>query len=200
MSRTRRELFTSWLGTVKQAATSVRTDPARSPEALLRPPGALVPDASFLDACTGCGDCVPACPPQAIFTFDTDGSKTLPAIDPANQPCLLCDGVPCIPACPEGALDMPESADKIRIGIARVNPLTCRTFKGELCDLCFQACPYPHSAIMMIGGRPLVGSGSCTGCGLCEKACPERPRAIAVIPERHLIPGLRVPRGEAPEG
>lgn len=200
MSRSRRELFTSWFGTVKQAASAARPDSARSPDSLLRPPGALLPDSAFLEHCNGCGDCIAACPPQAIFSVDGDGGVTLPAIDPGKQPCLLCEEVPCVPACPEGALIKPESAEKIRIGIARVNPLTCRTFKGELCDLCFQACPYPQAAIMMIGGRPLVGSGSCTGCGLCEKICPERPRAITVIPERHLIPGLRVPKGEVPEG
>ncbi len=58
----------------------------------------------------------------------------------------------------------------------------------------------PHTELMMIGGRPLVGSGACTGCGLCEQVCPVRPRAIAVIPERHLVPGLRVPKGEVPGG
>jgi ferredoxin len=53
---------------------------------------------------------------------------------------------------------------------------------------------------MMIGGRPLVGSGACTGCGLCEHACPEEPRAIEVIPERDLVPGLRVPKTEYEAG
>jgi len=52
----------------------------------------------------------------------------------------------------------------------------------------------------MIGGRPLVGSGACTGCGLCEFACPEEPKAIAVVAERLLVPGLRVPKSEYEAG
>ncbi len=198
VSRTRRELFTSWLDAFKDAAAASKSAPATAPKNLLRPPGALLLDEEFLEKCTGCDDCMTACPPGAIFKTRDEEGRILPAIVPTRGPCLMCTDIPCAPACPEGALIKPETAEKIRIGIARVNPLTCLTFKGEVCDLCFQACPYPHAALMMIGGRPLVGSGACTGCGLCEKACPVRPRAIAVIPERHLVPGLRVPKGEVP--
>ena len=53
---------------------------------------------------------------------------------------------------------------------------------------------------MMIGGRPLVGSGACTGCGLCESVCPEEPKAIEIIAERQLVPGLRVPKSEYQAG
>jgi Pyruvate/2-oxoacid:ferredoxin oxidoreductase delta subunit len=70
------------------------------------------------------------------------------------------------------------------------------TFHGEICDKCYTACPYPDQAIMSIGGRPLIGSGACTGCGLCEMACPEYPKAIVVIAERNLVPGLRIPKDE----
>lgn len=200
MSRSRRELFTSWFRTVQSAAEAAKSPVGVTEEELLRPPGALLPDEKFLAACTGCDDCAAVCPPKAIVPFKTADGKTVPVIEPIRQPCLLCTDVPCAGACPEGALLPPDNAAAIRIGIARVNPRTCVTFKGQVCDECFQACPYPNAAIMKIGGRPLVGSGACTGCGLCEKACPERPRAIAVIPERHLVPGLRVPKGEVPSG
>lgn len=200
MSRSRRELFTSWFDTLKEAAAASREKPERSPRNFLRPPGALLPDDDFLQKCTGCDACAEACPPGAIFKIEDPEGRVLPAIEVIRQPCLMCTDIPCAPACPEGALVKPESPERIRIGIAKVNPNTCVTFKGQSCDLCFQACPYPNSALMMIGGRPLVGSGACTGCGLCEQACPVRPRAISVIPERHLVPGLRVPRGEVPGG
>jgi ferredoxin len=49
---------------------------------------------------------------------------------------------------------------------------------------------------MVIGGRPLVSPSHCTGCGLCERACPEDPPTIVVVAERHLVPGLRIPRSE----
>ena len=86
--------------------------------------------------------------------------------------------------------------EKVRIGIAKVDPRRCLTFKGELCTRCYDACPYPYRALMMIGSRPLVGSGACTGCGLCEYACPTHPKAIEIVPERDLVPGLRIPRNE----
>lgn len=200
MSRSRREFFTAWFDAAKDAASVSRQATEKPPRTFLRPPGALLPDQDFLDKCTGCDECVAICPPGAIFKVETSNGKVVPALEVIHQPCLMCTDIPCAPACPEGALIKPESPEKIRIGIARVNPLTCVTFKGQICDLCFQACPYPHAALMMIGGRPLVGSGACTGCGLCEKACPVRPRAIMVIPERDLVPGLRVPKGEVPAG
>lgn len=200
MSRTRREFFTSWFDAAKEAAAASRSPSDKPSRALLRPPGALLPDENFLEKCTGCDECISACPPGILFKIKDDSGKVLPAIETSSKPCLMCTDIPCAPACPEGALIKPESPEKIRIGIARVNPTTCITFKGQTCDLCFQACPYPHSALMMIGTRPLVGSGACTGCGLCEQACPVRPRAIVVIPERHLVPGLRVPKGEVPGG
>ncbi len=200
MNRSRREFFTSWFDAAKEAAAASRKPPEVRPRTFLRPPGALLPDADFLEKCTGCDDCVAACPPGAIFKIEDSDGRVLPAIEARTQPCLMCTDIPCAPACTEGALIKPESPERIRIGIARVNPITCVTFKGEVCDLCFQACPYPHAALMMIGGRPLVGSAACTGCGLCEQVCPVRPRAIAVIPERHLVPGLRVPKGEVPTG
>jgi ferredoxin-type protein NapG len=126
--------------------------------------------------------------------------RRLPAIDPALKPCSLCDDLPCIAACPDGALVDPGGPDRVRIGIAKVDPRRCVTFRGQRCDRCYQICPYPDRAIMMIGSRPLVGSGACTGCGLCEYACPEEPKAIEVIAERLLVPGLRVPRTEYEAG
>lgn len=198
MTRSRRELFTSLFSSLRDGAREVQTSQQASkgsPE-LLWPPGAVTPADAFLERCTGCGDCVEACPPEAIFTVERADGRALPVLDPARQPCLLCDDVPCIPACPEDALAAVGPPEAIRIGIAKVNPTSCVTFRGEVCTSCFDACPYPNQALMMIGGRPLVGSSFCTGCGLCERACPTRPRSIVVIPERHLVPGLRVPKSE----
>jgi len=195
--RSRRDLFTSWFGAFrdvsKAAASAHRPDPAKA----LRPPGALTPDESFLETCTRCGDCIPVCPVNAIVTIEEEDGRRLPAIHPSAKPCRLCDDLPCVTACPDGALVAPDGGPgQVRIGIAKVDPRTCITFKGELCTRCYDACPYPDKALMMIGSRPLVGSGACTGCGLCEYACPTHPKAIEVVPERDLVPGLRVPRNE----
>lgn len=187
--RSRRELLTSWLRPLKDAAH--RSSHRRRTD-MLRPPGAIVPDERFIAACTACGNCIDACPWDAITLIDHEGVK-LPGIDPSTQPCRLCQDLPCISSCPDGALESPGEPEDVRLGVAVVDPRLCVTFHGQPCDRCFRACPYPDRAITMVGGRPLVGRADCTGCGLCEKACPEEPRAIVVVAERLLVPGLRIP-------
>ncbi len=194
--RSRRELFTGWLDAIRGASEVARSPSRPDPDKVLRPPGALTPDERFLEACTGCGDCAPVCPVNAIFMIETSHGRSLPAVRPSLKACVLCEALPCITACPEGALADPGGPQRVRMGTARVDPRRCVTFRGQLCDRCFRACPYPHQAIMMIGGRPLVSPSHCTGCGLCEKACPEDPPTIVVHAERNLVPGLRIPKSE----
>ncbi len=188
----RRDLFR---GLIDAFRSTVPTGP--DPDAVLRPPGALVPDEAFIEACSGCGDCAPVCPADCIMMMEGSPDRQLPAIAPSLKACVLCEELPCIAACPDGALILPEGGpERVRIGIAKVDPRLCVTFRGQQCDRCYRACPYPDRAIMMIGTRPLVGSGACTGCGLCEFACPEEPKAITIVAERLLIPGMRVPKTE----
>lgn len=189
--RSRRELLRDLFGALRRPRPAP-ADPATAP----RPPGALSPDERFLDACTGCGDCAPVCPVDAIIMLRQDDGRLLPAVHPSAAACQLCADLPCIAACPDGALVAPSAPDQVRMGIARVDPCRCVTFTGERCDACYRACPYPDRALMMIGGRPLVGAGACTGCGLCEQACPEAPKAIRIVAERHLVPAMRIPKDE----
>ncbi len=194
-ARSRRELLRDVFGVLRG-----HRPPPPDPTKVLRPPGALAPDERFLDACTACGDCVPACPQDAIFMIRQEDGRLIPAIHPSAEPCHLCHDLPCIAACPDGALVDPGGPERVRIGVARVDPRRCVTFTGERCTDCYRACPYPDQAIMLIGGRPLVGTGACTGCGLCEHACPERPKAIRVVADRHLVPGMRIPKDEMYRG
>lgn len=194
--RSRREILTGWFDLFRETTAAAAGSSTPDPAKVLRPPGALKPDDDFLAACTGCGDCIPVCPPECIISIERDDGRLVPVIDPSVKPCYLCTELPCIAACNEGALVDPGGPERVRLGIAKVDPRLCVTFKGETCRACYTACPYPDQAIMLIGARPLVGSGACTGCGLCEKACPEHPKAIVVIAERNLVPGLRIPRDE----
>jgi len=198
--RSRRELLTGWFEAFRDATSAVAGATKPNLDNLLRPPGALKPDEDFLAACTGCGDCLPVCPPSCIITVEHEDGRDLPVINPSAIPCYLCTELPCIAACEESALIDPGGPDRVRLGIAKIDPTKCVTFKGKTCRSCYTACPYPDQAIMMIGARPLIGSGACTGCGLCEHACPEHPKAIVVIAERNLVPGLRIPREEQTAG
>jgi ferredoxin-type protein NapG len=198
--RSRRELFTGWFDAFRDASSAASGTSKPDPAKLLRPPGALKPDEDFLAACTGCGDCLPVCPPSCIITVEHEDGRNIPVIDPSAKPCYLCTELPCIAACEPGALIDPGGPERVRLGIAKIDPKRCVTFKGQSCRSCYTACPYPDRAIMMIGARPLIGSGACTGCGLCEHACPEHPKAVVVIAERNLVPGLRIPREEGHAG
>ena len=74
-----------------------------------RPPGAL-PEMAFLATCTRCGACEPVCPPHAIQPVPTSGGLAAgtPSLDPRSQPCIVCLDMPCVKACPTGALTLPR--------------------------------------------------------------------------------------------
>ncbi len=197
MSReiSRKELLRSLFSAFREAGEQFTAPAAPDPARLLRPPGAGVPDGDYLAACTGCADCVPVCPKGAIFVGAAapDAPHAVAVILPERAPCALCTSLPCVAACPEGALKPLPSPRQVRMGVAQIDPRVCRTFHGEACDLCLRFCPLPDEAIRFIGGRPVVVPSACTGCGMCAAVCPERPRAVVIVPERELIPGVRLP-------
>jgi len=195
--RSRRDLLTMWTGLFRDVGESLKSSNVQDLRRILRPPGALESDTAFLEACTGCGDCAIACPTDSIVMLEIASiDKTIPVIDPSSKPCFLCADLPCIASCTAGALISLPSPSKVRMGVATVNLKRCVTFTGEACTICFKACPIPGDAIVIVGGRPVVSNAHCTGCGLCQYACPETPKAISIVPERDLVPGIRVPKDE----
>jgi len=94
----------------------------------LRPPGAI-PEKEFLALCIKCGQCLQVCPYHAIELNDIGkgyGEGT-PYIDANVRACYACNAVPCVLACPSGALDhKTEQATDIKMGIAVLEfPDTC---------------------------------------------------------------------------
>jgi len=86
----------------------------------LRPPGA-VPEKDFLALCIKCGQCLQVCPYHSIKLADIDMGHGVgtPYIDALERGCYACNAVPCVLACPSGALDHScEKAEDIHMGVA----------------------------------------------------------------------------------
>lgn len=168
------------------------------PADAIRPPGALAED-DFLSACVRCGLCVRDCP------FDTlelarigDPIATgTPYFTARKVPCEMCDDIPCVKACPTGALDHGlTDIGKARMGLAvLIDQETCLNFLGLRCDVCYRVCPVIDKAITLETRHnprsdrhamllPTVHSDFCTGCGKCEKSCVLPVAAIKVLPHK----------------
>ena len=131
----------------------------------LRPPGA-VPENLFLQRCTKCGDCIDACPHDAIESLLI---QETPGIYPGETPCQLCEDFPCIDACETDALAPITNFLEVRMGVARVSRNVCTAGNG--CNACVSKCP--TGAISMDFGAFLVAvdESLCVGCGICQYIC-----------------------------
>jgi len=166
------------------------------PVQALRPPGAL-PENDFLGACIRCGLCVRDCPFDTLklATLNDDVVIGTPYFTARDIPCEMCDDVPCVAACPTGALDPAiTDIDDSRMGLAvLIDEETCLNFQGLRCDVCYRQCPLIEKAItlelrhnqrsgMHTMFIPTVHSDACTGCGKCEQVCVLPEAAIKVLP------------------
>jgi len=155
---------------------------------LIRPPGAIT-ERQFLQACTRCDKCIHACPKDAIqrvpkkMGFLIAGS---PYIDPKKIPCVMCDDLPCIPACPDGALVPPPNNDRmeVKMGYAILDKKNCQAYGDTFCQQCVIDCPIP-GAIIQKDEKPIIDKRTCTGCGVCVLSCStvNIPLAIKIKPQ-----------------
>lgn len=170
----------------------------------IRPPGALAEE-DFAAACVRCGLCVRACPFDTLKLAELGDGVTAgtPYFVARQVPCEMCKDIPCVEACPTGALS--KNLTDIRKAEMGVAVLTSRdtcyaVARGANCRACYLACPIKDEAISMerrqTDGRgyfePTVHRDKCTGCGKCEEACVTAEASIKVLPRdlvRHDRPG-----------
>ncbi len=181
-----------------------------------RPPGA-VSEPLFLALCDRCGECAEACPHAAVLTYpETAGAQAhTPVMRPERRPCHLCDGYPCIAACPTEALCGPTTDSRERpnacptgalrepeppsggaaavwsLGTVTLDTERCFAYSGPECGACVGWCPRDALAIRLVGWRPELEPEACVGCGLCIEACPMTPAAISMEPVRAENQGWR---------
>ena len=173
------------------------------PAHAIRPPGALE-EKDFLGACVRCGLCVRDCPYDTLRLAQPGEAVALgtPYFVAREIPCEMCEDIPCIVACPTGALDHSlTDIDESRMGLAVVvDQESCIAFRGLRCEVCFNVCPVRGKAITLEmqhnerSGKhalfiPVVHSSDCTGCGKCEQACILEEAAIKIFP-LHLAKGM----------
>jgi len=137
----------------------------------LRPPWAR-PEAEFKKLCTGCNDCVEACPENIIF--DRGG---LPQISFRDGYCTFCGD--CVKACDVGAFVAEAGCDNLSSCSAwslRAHfDHRCIAANGTECRICGEQCEV--GAIRFKprrGGPPIptIDAATCTGCGACVGPCP----------------------------
>ena len=146
-----------------------------------------------------CGLCVRDCPFDTLRLSELGDNVATgtPYFDARAIPCEMCDDIPCVAACPTGALDHGlTDIGQARMGLAvLIDQETCLNFLGLRCDVCYRVCPVIDKAItlelvhnprsdrhaMML---PTVHSDACTGCGKCEHACVLPEAAIKVLPHK----------------
>jgi MauM/NapG family ferredoxin protein len=149
---------------------------------LVRPPGAI-PEDDFLARCIACGNCMKACPTNALQPCTSgDGFNRLftprlvPRIGACDSRCRLCGFV-----CPTKAIRRLSAGEKpyVKIGTAVVDTHRCLAWEqNRECLVCDEVCPYNAIEVRQVLTAkgpfrvPIVKEDLCVGCGMCEKQCP----------------------------
>lgn len=88
--------------------------------------------------------------------------------------------MPCIEACPSGALSNVESHPVTPVAKVTLHLDECLTSEGVLCDTCSVFCPDDVQAIRMVNCSPVLDRESCVGCGLCVYYCESDKQPLRI--------------------
>ncbi len=159
------------------------------PPDLLRPPGA-VSEKKFLALCVRCGECMAACPTNALQPIWAEAGfiglfspSLLPRRGSCSPECNNCGTV-----CPTHAIRELPIADRMwaKVGTAMIIRQKCLAWEqNKRCMVCDEVCPYSAIEFTSEEGNtvpvPRILEERCTGCGRCEYNCPVRNQAAIVV-------------------
>lgn len=148
-----------------------------------RPPWALQ-EATFVDQCTRCHECISACEEDIILI----GDGGFPEIDFNRGECTFCET--CIKTCKPSALFKHNDSHahqqpfyftiKIDDACLAKQKTHCQSCK-DVCDPGAITMPWPtsvgHGAIQ----TPKINMTDCTSCGACISTCPSQSISITPI-------------------
>ncbi len=144
----------------------------------LRPPWALT-EALFLEACTGCGNCIAACPEKIIHK----GSSNFPIVEFSHGECTFCQA--CVDSCADAAFrDVLNNPAWDHKALVRDS---CLPKKGIACQSCQDVCDTRAISFSpRVGGpaEPEINQEACNGCGACFSVCPSN--AITFAPSLNV--------------
>lgn len=120
--------------------------------------------------CLGCGDCVAACPFDAIHM---DGTTGLPVVDDAK--CVACGA--CAKACPRNIIELRNKGPKDRrVFVSCINKdkggIARKACKAACigCGKCAKECPF--GAITVENNLAYIDYTKCRLCRKCVSVCP----------------------------
>jgi ferredoxin-type protein NapF len=151
-----------------------------------RPPWALQ-EATFVDQCTRCHECISVCDEKIIFI----GDGGFPEIDFNRGECTFCEA--CVDTCKPAALFKQDSQ--------QVNPAEQHAFYFDIkiddsclvkqkthCQSCKDVCdtgaitmPWPKNVTTGAIQTPEIAIEDCTSCGACISICPSQSISINPI-------------------
>lgn len=157
----------------------------KAEEKRLRPPGAVEEDL-FLSLCIKCGQCLQVCPYHSIELADFGKGYGMgtPYIEARQRGCYLCGALPCVLACPTGALDHDtEKPEDVKMGIAVLaSPKTCLAVTKEVVPKESIQRIYTHPHTREVEEEVLEKLSKFEGkpCTICADMCP-LPNPLSAI-------------------
>nr|WP_314263962.1 4Fe-4S dicluster domain-containing protein [uncultured Moellerella sp.] len=155
----RRGLFRGLFGAAPKIQQEIEQSVVRRANG--RPPQAVT-EALFLHLCTGCNDCVSACPYGIISLKDTH-----PIIEIDFSACETGKCLKCTDVCSTGALSrdiIPDTSFHPTISAY------CFGRKDTSCRMCVYGCP-SEALTFNENNQPAIDENLCDGCGQCKTDC-----------------------------